>query len=99
MELFTEITAIAALSVVAFQELLKLKIFPLDFANKYPVPTNIVLSLVAAVIVTWQTAVQLTTWVEWVVYVATVSVVSAITYNSTLQNWKELRELESEVEK
>jgi uncharacterized protein YacL len=86
MEFFTEITALAALSVVAVQQILKLDVVPLYFANKYPLVTNLLLSLLASVIVTWQTTVALVGWVEWVVYVATVSVLAAITYNMTLRN-------------
>ena len=86
MEFFTEITALAALSVVAVQQIIKLDVVPLYFANKYPLVTNLLLSLLASVIVTWQTTVALVGWAEWVVYVATVSVLAAITYNMTLRN-------------
>ena len=86
MELFTEITALAALAVVAVQQLLKLNMVPVYFANKYPLQTNIVLSILASIYVQYQTALNLSGWREWVVYVATVSVVAAITYNMTLRN-------------
>lgn len=86
MELFTEVTALAALAVVAVQQVLKLNIIPVYFANKYPVVTNIVLSIIASIIVQYQTAVNLVGWVQWLVYIATVSVVAAITYNSTIRN-------------
>lgn len=86
MEAFAEITALAALSVVAVQQILKLNVIPVYFANKFPVLTNVLLSAIASVIVTWQTAVQLVTPVEWVTYVATVSVLAAVTYNMTLRN-------------
>jgi hypothetical protein len=86
MELFTQVTALAALAVVAVQQILKLNVVPVYFANKYPVVTNIVLSIIASIIVQYQTAVNLVGWVQWVVYIATVSVVAAITYNSTLRN-------------
>lgn len=86
MELFTEITALAALSVVAVQQILKLNVIPVYFANKFPVMTNVLLSIIAAVVVTWQTTVNLVAWTEWVVYIATISVLAAITYNMTLRN-------------
>lgn len=87
MELFSEVTALAALSVVAVQQILKLNVVPLYFANKYPVLTNVLLSIVAAVVVTWQTTVvALVDWVDWVTYVATISVLAAITYNMTIRN-------------
>lgn len=86
MEIFNEITALAALSVVAFQQILKLDVIPVYIANKFPLATNILLSFTAAIIVQWQTALTLTTPVDWVVYVAMISVVAAITYNMTLKN-------------
>lgn len=98
MEFFTEVTALAALSVVAFQQILKLNVVPIYFANKYPIITNVVLSLVASVIVTWQTAIQLVTWLDWVTYVATVSVLSAVTYNMTLRNSEAVQRVSSKTE-
>lgn len=86
MEYFSEITALAALSVVAFQQILKLNVVPLYFANNYPVLTNIGLSIVASLVVTWATAVELTNLGEWIAYVGTVAVLAAITYNMTLRN-------------
>ncbi len=86
MEYFTEVTALAALSVVAVQQILKLNVIPVYFANKFPLVTNLLLSIAASLVVSWQTTVSLVTWVEWVVYVATVSLLAAITYNMTLRN-------------
>lgn len=97
MEYFTYITGLSALAVVAVQQILKLKFVPLAFANKYPVPTNILLSIAAAVIVVWQDkVVEPTTWPQWVALVAVVSVVAAIVYNQLIGKWKELRETEGE---
>lgn len=86
MESFAEITALAALSVVAVQQILKLNVIPVYFANKYPLMTNVLLSVVASLIVTWQNMVALTTIWAWVAYVGLVSVLAAITYNMTLRN-------------
>lgn len=86
MEYFTQVTALAALAVVAVQQILKLNVIPVYFANKYPVATNVVLSIIASIIVNMQTTVNLVGWVSWVVYVATISVVAAVTYNMTLRN-------------
>lgn len=86
MDSFAEITALAALSVVAVQQILKLNVIPVYFANKFPVFTNILLSIVASVIVSWQTAITLVDWKQWVAYAGTVSVLAAITYNMTLRN-------------
>lgn len=98
MEYFAEITALAALAVVAVQQILKLNVIPVYFANKYPVFTNIFLSAVASVVVTWKTAVALVTPTEWVVYVATVSVLAAITYNMTLRNSAAIQKISSKTE-
>lgn len=98
MDSFAEITALAALAVVAVQQILKLNVVPVFFANKYPVMTNFVLSVLASVIVTWQTAVSLVTWVHWVTYVATVSVLAAITYNMTLRNSDAVQKLSNKTE-
>lgn len=86
MELFTQITALAALGVVSVQQILKLNIVPVYFANKYPVLTNIVLSIIASIIVTYKTTLALVGLQQWVVYVATVSVLSAVIYNMTIKN-------------
>jgi hypothetical protein len=98
MEFFSEVTALAALSVVAVQQILKLNVVPIYFANKYPILTNIVLSAIAAVVVTWQTAVQLIGVIDWIVYVATVSVLAAITYNMTLRNSETVQRVSNKTE-
>lgn len=96
MEYFTNISALAALAVVAVQQILKLKFIPVAFANRYPVPTLILLSIVAAIIAVWQTPVNPQSWTDWVLLVSTIGVVAAITYNMTLRNWSQLREMEGE---
>lgn len=95
MEYFAEITALAALSVVAVQQIIKLNVIPVYFANKYPVFTNFVLSAIAAVVVTYQTAINLVDVKDWIAYVATVSVLAAITYNMTLRNSPEIQSVSS----
>jgi len=97
MEYLTHVTALAALAVVGVQQILKLKFIPLAFANRYPVPTNILLSVIASVIVVWNDAVvKPTAWTGWLLLVATVSVVAALVYNHTLSNWSQLRSMEGE---
>lgn len=86
MELFSQWTALAALAVVVVQQILKLNVIPLYFANRYPVITNVILSVIAAVVVNWQTVVKLNNGWDWITEVAVVSVVAAITYNATLAN-------------
>lgn len=94
---FTHTVALAALAVVAIQQVLKLKVIPIAFANRYPVPTLILLSIGASIFVVWQSAVAMPTrWTDWLLLVATTAVVAAITYNNTIKNWVQLRSLEGE---
>lgn len=86
MELFTEYTALASLAVVAVQQILKLNVIPVYFANKYPLITNVALSIVAALFVSWQNLAHLVTVADWITQVAVIAVVAAITYNVTLKN-------------
>jgi hypothetical protein len=94
VEFFTHTAALAALAVVAVQQILKLKIIPSQIANRYPVPTNIVLSVIAAVIATTQGDASPDGWTGWLLMIATVSVVASIVYNNTLKSWSELRSME-----
>lgn len=96
VEFFSRVAGLAALAVVAVQQVLKLKFIPVGFANKYPVPTNILLSVVTSIIVVWRTALEPRVWTDWVILVATVSVVAAIVYNQLVSKWTELRETEGE---
>lgn len=98
MEYFTQITALAALAVVAAQQILKLNVIPVYFANKYPVFTNVVLSIIASIVVQYQTAINLVNWTQWVTYVATVSVVAAVTYNMTIRKSEELQKVSNKTE-
>lgn len=97
MEYFSEVTALAALSVVAVQQILKLNVIPVYFANKFPVLTNIVLSIIASIVVTYQTTVTLVGWAQWIAYVATVSVLAAVTYNMTLRNSDKIQNVSNRV--
>lgn len=92
--LFAHAVVFSALAVVVIQQVLKLKLIPLQFANKYPVPTVILLSIGASVVVVLKTAVQPHSWVDWAILIGTITVTAAITYNTTLRNWSELRSLE-----
>lgn len=86
MEYFAEVTALAALAVTAVHQILKLNVVPVYFANKYPLVTNILLSVAASVFVTWQKLIELNGWQAWLAYVGAISVLSAVTYNMTLKN-------------
>jgi len=87
---------LSALAVVVVQQLLKWQVVPTKLANRFPVPTNIILSFIASVVAVWQSHVPTpANWTDWIVLVATVSVSAAITYNATLRNWVGLRNTES----
>lgn len=95
IEFFAEVAGLAAIGVVVVQQILKLKFIPANFANKYPVPTNIVLSVIASLIAVWQASpITPVDWQGWVILVTTVSVVAAMIYNNVLKNWTELRATE-----
>jgi hypothetical protein len=94
IEFLSGAAVLASLAVVAVHEILKFKIIPMQFANKYPVPTLIILSILAAIGVTWTSDVQPHVWTEWVLLVSTIGVVAAITYNMVFKNWSELRKME-----
>lgn len=91
MEEFLTLAAVqAAAAVLLVQTILRLKIVPLAFANRHPVPTNIVLSIIATVWVMRSTLV-FTNWVNFLLQVAVIAVVAAITYNQLLGRSKELQ--------
>jgi hypothetical protein len=91
---FLQITLLASGAVTIIHQILKLNIIPVAFANRYPVPTNILLSIVAAVVVNWQTVLKLHTVGAWLVEVGVISVVAAVTYNQLLAQWLELKQSE-----
>lgn len=85
MDYFATITALAALAVVIVQQILKLNVVPVYFANKFPVVTNIALSIIASIVVSWKTALTFVHWYQWVAYAGLVALVAAITYNATIK--------------
>jgi archaellum biogenesis protein FlaJ (TadC family) len=90
--------AIAALAVVAVQQILKTIPFSLtDLVNTYPVPSLIILSIIAAIVTDFETQgdVRPHGWTNWITFVATIAVVAAIVYRTTIANWTQLRNLES----
>jgi hypothetical protein len=85
----------AAGVVLLVQQILKLKIVPIAFANRYPVPTNIILSVIATfflVPVKW----SLDNIPALLLQVGTVAVVAAIAFNQLLAKWSQLREVEGD---
>lgn len=95
MEFLNHSVVLAGLAVMAVQQILKLKAVPIGIANRYPVPTLIVLSVVASFLAVWNDNVTRPhVWTSWVQLVATVAVVAAVTYNMTIKNWADLRAME-----
>lgn len=94
--LFAHAIALSALAVVAIQQILKLNLIPGKFANRYPVPTLIILSVLAAIGVDIKGLVKPVAWTDWVVLAATIGVTAAITYRATIKNWSQLRTMEGE---
>ena len=98
MEFLTEAALAAAGVVLLVQQILKLNIVPLAFANRYPVPTNILLSIVATVFIVpinW----SLDNIGDLALQIGTVAVVAAIAYNQLLGKWEQLRSAEGEGKK
>lgn len=98
MDFFTHVTALSALGVIAVQQILKLNAIPTGFANRYPVPTLIVLSIISAILTVLFVpgAPQPQSWTDWLLLVVTIGVVAAIVYNHTLKNWTQLRAMEGD---
>lgn len=93
MEFLTASALAAAGVVLIVQEILKLKVVPLAFANKYPVPTNIILSIVVTLFlvpITW----SFDNIGNLLIQIGTVAVVAAIAYNQLLEKWDALKSLE-----
>ncbi len=98
MEFLTEASLAAAGVVLLVQQILKLNIVPLAFANRYPVPTNILLSIVATIFlvpINW----SLDNVGDLALQIGTVAVVAAIAYNQLLGKWEQLRAAEGEGKK
>lgn len=99
MDLLTQATVLAAGAVLLVQEILKLRIVPLAFANRYPVPTNILLSLIATVIVTVPVVNVGWDWHNTPLILRTfglISVGAAIAYNQLLSRWDQLKAVEGD---
>jgi hypothetical protein len=87
MEFLAEAATLGATTVLIVQEIFKLKIVPLAFANKYPVPTNVMLSVIVAVLLAGLTGLEwklanLTVLLQAIVLAA---VGAAIAYNQLLE--------------
>lgn len=95
MEFLNHSALVATGVVLLVQQILKLKIVPLAFANRYPVPTNIILSVVATVFLVpmhW----SFDNLGNLALQVGTVAVTAAIAFNQLLGKWDQLRSIEGE---
>ncbi len=99
MDLLTQATLLAAGAVLLVQQILKLNIIPIAFANRYPVPTNILLSIIATVIVTVPVVHADWSWHNAPLILRTfglVAVGAAIAYNQLLSRWTQLKQAEGD---
>jgi uncharacterized membrane protein len=84
MEFLSQAAIAAAAVVLVVQEVLKLKVVPVAVANRFPVVTNIVLSIVATfflVPVQW----DMDNIGYLAVQIGTVAVIAAIAYNQLVE--------------
>jgi hypothetical protein len=99
MDFLTQATILGAGAVLLVQQILKLNIVPLAFANRYPVPTNLLLSLIATVAVIIPTAHIVWDWANWAIILRTfglVAVGAAVAYNQLVSKWDQLRRSEGD---
>lgn len=95
----TKITLLAGVGVLAVQQILKiLPVSVTEFANRYPVPTNIALSVGAALFAVWQDFIQPVVWTDWVALIAVISATAAIIYNQLIGRWAQLKSMETTAE-
>lgn len=80
MEFLSESALVASGVVLLVEEILKLKIVPVGFANKYPIHTNVLLSIIATLFLV-EIKVSLDNIGYLAIQIATVGVVAAIAYN------------------
>lgn len=96
MDFFNHVTVLLALTVLASQQILK--IIPLGFtafANKYPVFTNIGISIVSTVVAATTNHIAPKGWTGWVGAVALCALVAALFYNNTFGKSDTIKTLEN----
>jgi hypothetical protein len=96
MDYFTQVAFLSGLAVLVIQQILKLNFIPVAFANRYPVPTVILLSIIASIVAVWRTAVTPHGFAQWTAFVGLIVLTAAVTYNVTFKNWTQLRATEGE---
>lgn len=93
MDFITHATAVSASVVLLVQQLLKFNFVPVAFANNHPVPTNIILSIIATLLIV-PLNLDPQNLGDIAVQVLTVSVTSALAYNQLLSKWTALKDAE-----
>lgn len=94
MDFINHVTLLAAGGVALAVQFLKLNFVPVGFANRHPVPTNIVASVVAALLAVWVGPLNPVSWTDWLGVVGTIAVVAALVYNQLLGRWAALKAAE-----
>lgn len=90
MDFFQHSALLAAGAVVLVHE--ALKVIPNSIAQRFPVVTNIALSIIASLVAVWQdTVTHPQSWTDWLLLVGTVSVVAAIIYNQIVSKREVLK--------
>lgn len=93
-----QVTLLASGAVVVVQQILKWHKVPVSFANKYPVLTNIGLSIVGAVVVNYKGFANLHGFNDWLTEVGLISLVAAVAYNQLIGRSKLIKDSEGEGE-
>lgn len=95
MDFINHITLLAAGATTLAVQIMKLKLFPPSFANRYPVPTNLAVSLIATGVIYYTNWLPLHTVGDWLGTFGVIAVVAAMTYNHVLGQWGELKSSEN----
>lgn len=94
-DLFTQVVLITGVSVMAVQQILKLKFIPTNITNTYPVLAAIVLSIVGTILAITVTPLAApATLLQWAAMTVEVLLVATGTYFFTIRNWSQLRSME-----
>jgi hypothetical protein len=96
-DILTQASVVAAMAVLLIQQILKSKLIPVFFANKYPVETNIFLSVLATIVTFNWVNIDLTAgnWVLIARTLLTISIGAALSYNQLFAKSKVIQNTES----
>lgn len=96
MELLERAVLAAGPIVLVVEELLKLRVVPLDWVNRHPVPANLVLSAAVTALMAPLTGIayELANWQEIASLWLLTALTAAVAYNQLLSKWDQLKRLE-----